>query len=112
MTFVRPNSVISATFRGLMLIAFFALSSCKLEDNKLQAKIYPENGATNVPVNTVIEIQYAKELGLKDDQMKKGLFSIHECEVNSFDYLTPKQPQTSQPSTDTTKTTEEENGFQ
>lgn len=104
MTFVRANTVPKSILMGLSLIVILTISSCKFEDNKLQATIYPENGARNVAVNTVIEIQYPKELGLQDDQMKSSLFSIHECEVHSFDYLLPKQKQTTNPTTDPAKT--------
>jgi hypothetical protein len=104
MTSVRSNSVPKSILQGLTLLALFWISSCRLEDNKLQATIYPENDATNVAVNTVIEIQYPKELGLQDDQMKSSLFSIHECEIHSFDYLMPKQKQNTTPATDPEKT--------
>jgi hypothetical protein len=85
---------------GLTAFAMLLSSSCKLEDNKLQATIYPENGSTNVSVSTIIEVQYPKELGLKDEQMKSGLFSVHECTVNSFDYMMPQKKQTTHPATD------------
>lgn len=76
------------------LVAPFLLiaSACRLEESKSGVKIYPENRATNVPVNTVIEIQYPSELGVTEDQIKPELFSIHECNVTNFDYLSPQKP--------------------
>jgi|JI10StandDraft_1071094.scaffolds.fasta_scaffold225128_2 hypothetical protein len=76
-----------------LVVPFLLLTSaCRLEEGKSGVKIYPENGATNVPVNTVIEIQFPSELGLTKDEMKAELFSVHECRVTAFDYLAPQKP--------------------
>lgn len=73
---------------GLFLPAI-ALTHCRLEDKSGKAQIFPENGATKVPVNAVVEVQYPAELGIKDEQMKYGLFAIRECESDTFAYLKP-----------------------
>lgn len=96
----------SNALAGLLLIFLFFFASCRLEDSKLQVKVYPENGSTNVPVNTVIEIQYAYDLGVSVDQMKDELFTVHECEVNFFNYLMPQQNTPTQTNTDKTQSTE------
>jgi hypothetical protein len=83
-----------------------AVSACRLEDNKLQVKIYPENGATNVPVNTVIEIQYPNELGIRQDQMKAELFSIRQCTIDHFSYLTKQNTSGTEKSSEKTNTDE------
>ena len=97
MRVTRFNTFGRWTFLGLFL-PFFALSSCeKLKDQIADAgphaTVYPSNGATNVPVNTIIEIQYPPEFGLKIDQMKKSNFSVQECENDTFAYLNPQNNQ-------------------
>lgn len=63
--------------------------NCRLTEDSPKAEIYPQNGSTNVPVNTVIEVHYPKELGLTEKDMKQELFSVQECKQNTFSYLDP-----------------------
>lgn len=93
---------------GLTLLAF---SSCRLDDKGPHAEIYPQDGSTNVPVNTVIEVQYLSEFGLKESDMKESLFSINECTSNTFKYFTdaakakaPADPASTEKKSDKTET--------
>jgi len=85
------HTQISKVLWGLGLPFLLTISACKLEETSLKAKIYPENGKRDVPVNTVIEVQFSNELGLTQNDIKPDLFSIHECEVNDFGFLLPQQ---------------------
>lgn len=83
------------TFKHWGFLALFAsvslLSSCdKLKDNSPHASIFPSNGSNGVPVNAIVEIHYPAELELSIDQMKKSVFSIHECENDTFAYFNPQ----------------------
>ncbi len=84
----------STLMLGLTLLAFSHCS--RLTNQGPHAEIYPRDGSMNVPVNTVIEVQYSSEFGLKESDMKESLFSINECTSNTFKYFTdaakPKTP--------------------
>lgn len=79
----------SLILAGLLLPSMLVLTHCKLTDDSPKAVVMPENNATEVPVNAVIEIQYPKDLGVSEGQMKKSLFSIRECEKSTFSYFNP-----------------------
>ncbi len=94
----------------LMTIPLFLMgsSTCK-DDNELHGEVMPTDGADNVPVNVVVQVTYPADLALKESQMKKGLFSIHECQEDTFD-LTTKEPAKKEPAkTETTTEKKEEN---
>ena len=85
-----------------------SLTHCRLTtDNSQSGNIYPPDGSTEVPVNAIIEVQYPKEFGLTDADMKHDLFAIHECQVQTFDYFNKDKTQTTNPTTtpSTTNTT-------
>lgn len=88
---LRMRMGFTSRFLHVLAIALTCVqfAHCRLTDDSAKPDIFPTDGSSKVPVNAVIEIQYPKELGATEKDMKRELFSVQQCELSTFSYLDP-----------------------